>query len=64
VLQSGGEGFWHFFFHCKSGARLASDTSEIDFVDRSEPMQELPPGLSQPVKAKQDLLPLGSASAD
>ena len=54
----------HFFFHYKSSDLLVIDTSEIDFVDRSEHLQELLQRLSQPVKGTQYFLPLGSASAD
>ncbi|HEV2349583.1 MAG TPA: deoxynucleoside kinase [Terriglobia bacterium] len=54
----------HFFFHYKSSDLLVIDTSEIDFVDRSEDLQELLRRLSQPVKGTQYFLPLGSADAD
>jgi deoxyadenosine/deoxycytidine kinase len=54
----------HFFFHYKASDLLVIDTSEIDFVDRSEDLQELLKRLSQPVKGTQYFLPLGSAPAD
>jgi deoxyadenosine/deoxycytidine kinase len=54
----------HFFFHYKSSDLLVIDTSEIDFVDRGEHLQELLQRLSQPVKGTQYFLPLGSAPAD
>jgi deoxyadenosine/deoxycytidine kinase len=54
----------HFFFHYKSSDLLVIDTSAIDFVDRSEHLQELLKRLSQPVKGTQYFLPLGSAPAD
>jgi len=54
----------HFFFRYKSSGLLVIDTSEIDFVDRSEHLQELLQRPSQPVKGTQHLLPLGSAPAD
>jgi len=54
----------HFFFHYKRSDLLVIDTSEIDFVDRSEHLQELLQRLSQPVKGTQYFLPLGSAPAD
>jgi deoxyguanosine kinase len=54
----------HFFFHYKRSDLLVIDTSEIDFVDRSEHLQELLRRLSQPVKGTQYFLPLGSAPAD
>ena len=54
----------HFFFHYKSSDLLVIDTSEIDFVDRSEHLQELLQRLSRLVKGTQYFLPLGSAPAD
>lgn len=54
----------HFFFHYKSSDLLVIETSAIDFVDRSEDLQELLRRLSQPVKGTQYFLPLGSADAD
>jgi deoxyadenosine/deoxycytidine kinase len=54
----------HFFFHYKRSDLLVIDTSEIDFVDRSEHLEELLQQLSQPVKGTQYFLPLGSAPAD
>jgi deoxyadenosine/deoxycytidine kinase len=54
----------HFFFHYKSSDLLVIETSEIDFVDRNEDLQQLLDRLSQPVKGTQYFLPLGSASAD
>ncbi len=54
----------HFFFHYKDSDLLVIDTSEIDFVDRNEHLQELLQRLSQPVKGTQYFLPLGSAPAD
>jgi deoxyguanosine kinase len=54
----------HFFFHYCSSSLLVVDTSEIDFIDRNEDLQELLHRLSQPVKGTQYFLPLGSASAD
>jgi deoxyadenosine/deoxycytidine kinase len=54
----------HFFFHYKSTDLLVIETSEIDFIDRNEDLQELLRPLSQPVKGTQYFLPLGSARAD
>ena len=50
----------HFFFNYKSSDLLVIETSEIDFVDRNEDLQELLRRLSQPVKGTQYFLPLGS----
>lgn len=54
----------HFFFHYTSSDLLVIETSEIDFVDRNEDLQQLLDRLSQPVKGTQYFLPLGSAPAD
>ena len=54
----------HFFFHYKFSDLLVIETSEIDFVDRNEDLQELLQRLSQPIKGTQYFLPLGSAPAD
>ena len=54
----------HFFFRYKSSDLLVIETSEIDFVDRNEDLQELLNRLTQPVIGTQYFLPLGSASAD
>jgi deoxyguanosine kinase len=54
----------HFFYHYRSSDLLVIETSEIDFIDRSEDLQELLQRLSQPVKGTQFFLPLGSAPAD
>lgn len=54
----------HFFFHYTSTNLLVIETSEIDFVDRNEDLQQLLRRLSEPVKGTQYFLPLGSAPAD
>ncbi|MBZ5565878.1 MAG: deoxynucleoside kinase [Acidobacteriia bacterium] len=54
----------HFFVLYKATDLLVIDTSEIDFIDRNEDLQELLRRLSQPVKGTQYFLPLGSAPAD
>jgi len=63
-LQAVVSAYEHFFFHYKSSGLLVIETSEIDFVDRNEQLQELVRRLSQPVTGTQYFLPLGSASAD
>jgi len=50
----------HFFFHYRSSDLLVVETSEIDFVDRNEDLDQLLARLSQPVKGTQYFLPLGS----
>jgi deoxyguanosine kinase len=54
----------HFFKRYKSSALLVVETSEIDFIDRNEGLQELVRRLSQPISGTQYFLPLRSASAD
>ena len=49
----------HFFFHYTASNLLVVDTSEIDFVERNEDLQELLRRLRQPVKGTQYYLPLG-----
>jgi len=49
----------HFFFHYENADLLVVDTSEIDFVERSEDLQQLLKRLSEPVKGTQYYLPLG-----
>ncbi len=55
----------HFFFHYTSSDLLIVNTSEIDFVDRNEDLQELLRKVSAPLKGTQYFLPLGGQdSAD
>jgi deoxyguanosine kinase len=54
----------HFFFHYTSSNLLVVETSEINFVDRNEDLEQLLERVTQPVKGTQYFLPLGSASAD
>jgi deoxyguanosine kinase len=63
-LQAVVNAYEHFFFHYKASDLLVVETSEIDFVDRNEDLQELLHRLSQPVSGTQYFLPLGSASSD
>jgi deoxyguanosine kinase len=63
-LDSVVKAYEHFFFLYKSSDLLVIETSEIDFIDRNEDLQELLRRLSQPVKGTQYFLPLGSAPAD
>ena len=41
--RSGGRPYEHFFFHYTSSDLLIVNTSEIDFVERNEDLQELLP---------------------
>jgi len=49
----------HFFFHYTQSDLLIVNTSEIDFVDRNEDLQELLKKVSAPIKGTQYFLPLG-----
>ncbi|HWR36632.1 MAG TPA: deoxynucleoside kinase [Clostridia bacterium] len=49
----------HFFFHYTASDLLVVNTSEIDFVEHSEDLQQLLRRVSEPVKGTQYFLPLG-----
>ncbi len=49
----------HFFFRYSSSDLLVVNTSEIDFVDRNEDLQQLMRRLQEPVRGTQYFLPLG-----
>jgi deoxyguanosine kinase len=53
----------HFFFHYTSSDLLIVNTSDIDFVDRNEDLQELLRKVSEPIKGTQYFLPLGGEAA-
>ena len=53
----------HFFFHYSASDLLVVNTSDIDFVDRHEDLQELLRRLTEPIKGTQYFLPLGSSEA-
>lgn len=48
----------HFFFHYSQSDLLVIDTSQIDFVERDQDLNELLRRLSEPIKGTQYLLPL------
>lgn len=50
----------HFFFRYEAADLLVVDTSDIDFVERSEDLQQLLRRLQEPVKGTQYFLPLGN----
>jgi deoxyadenosine/deoxycytidine kinase len=49
----------HFFFRYAGSDLLVVNTSEIDFVNRNEDLQQLLQRLDEPVKGTQYFLPLG-----
>jgi deoxyadenosine/deoxycytidine kinase len=51
----------HFFFRYAASDLLVINTSEIDFVERSDDLQQLLRRLQDPVKGTQYFLPLGTA---
>ncbi|HZR32988.1 MAG TPA: deoxynucleoside kinase [Terriglobales bacterium] len=53
----------HFFFHYTASDLLIVNTSDIDFVDRNEDLQELLRKVSAPIKGTQYFLALGSEEA-
>ena len=53
----------HFFFHYTASDLLVVNTSEIDFVDRHQDLQELLRRLTEPIKGTQYFLPLGADAA-
>ena len=53
----------HFFFHYTSSDLLVVNTSEIDFVDRNDDLQQLLRKITEPIKGTQYFLPLGGQEA-
>ncbi len=53
----------HFFFHYTSSDLLIVNTSDIDFVERNEDLQQLLRKVSEPIKGTQYFLPLGGQEA-
>jgi deoxyadenosine/deoxycytidine kinase len=51
----------HFFFRYSASDLLVINTSDIDFVERSEDLQQLLRRLQEPVKGTQYFLPLGAS---
>ena len=58
-LAAVAEAYEHFFFRYSASNLLVVDTSEIDFIERNQDLQELLRRLRQPVKGTQYFLPLG-----
>src|SRR5207237_1278384 len=61
-IEEVAKAYEHFFFHYTSSDLLVVNTSEIDFVDRNEDLQELLRRISAPVHGTQYFLPLGSSA--
>lgn len=60
-LEAVASAYEHFFFRYSGANLLVVDTSEIDFVERNQDLQELLRRLRQPVKGTQYFLPLGQS---
>jgi len=58
-LQAVAGAYEHFFFRYSAANLLVVNTSEIDFVERNQDLQELLQRLRQPVRGTQYFLPLG-----
>lgn len=58
-LEAVANAYEHFFFRYSASNLLVVDTTDIDFVERNEDLQELLRRLRQPVKGTQYFLPLG-----
>jgi deoxyguanosine kinase len=61
-LEAVANAYGHFFFRYSASNLLVVDTTEIDFVERNQDLQELLRRLRQPVKGTQYFLPLGQGS--
>ncbi|MGI9102720.1 MAG: deoxynucleoside kinase [Terriglobales bacterium] len=62
-LEEVAKAYEHFFFHYTASDLLIVNTSDIDFVDRNEDLQELLRKVSEPVRGTQYFLPLGGQAA-
>jgi len=60
-LEAVAHAYEHFFFRYSASNLLVVDTTEIDFVERNQDLQELLRRLRQPVKGTQYFLPLGQS---
>ena len=60
-LEAVASAYEHFFFRYSASNLLVVDTTEIDFVERNQDLQELLRRLRQPVKGTQYFLPLGQS---
>ena len=59
-LEEVAKAYEHFFFHYTASDLLVVNTTDIDFVDRHEDLQELLRRLTEPIKGTQYFLPLAS----
>ena len=59
-LEGVATAYEHFFFRYSASDLLVVDTTDIDFVERNQDLQELLRRLRHPVKGTQYFLPLGN----
>lgn len=57
-LEAVSQAYEHFFFHYTASDLLVINTTEIDFVDRNQDLQELLRRLAEPIRGTQYFLPL------
>ena len=62
-LEAVAKAYEHFFFRYAATNLLVVNTSEIDFVERHQDLQELLRRLQEPVKGTQYFLPLGEGGS-
>lgn len=60
-IEAVARAYEHFFFRYSASNLLVVDTTDIDFVERNEDLQELLRRLRHPVKGTQYFLPLGQS---
>jgi deoxyadenosine/deoxycytidine kinase len=60
-LEEVARAYEHFFFRYEGADLLVVDTSEIDFVERNDDLQQLLRRLQDPVRGTQYFLPLGGS---
>jgi deoxyadenosine/deoxycytidine kinase len=62
-LEQVARAYEHFFFHYTSSDLLIVNTTDIDFVERNEELQQLLRKVTEPIRGTQYFLPLGSQDA-
>ncbi|MFB3814621.1 MAG: deoxynucleoside kinase [Terriglobales bacterium] len=63
-IEAVAKAYEHFFFHYTASDLLIVNTSEIDFVDRNQDLQELLKRLSEPIRGTQYFLPLADETGN
>jgi len=63
-IEAVNQAYEHFFFHYSASDLLIVNTSDIDFVERSDDLQALLRRVSEPIRGTQYFLPLGQDAAN